>query len=271
MYEPVMCVSPRCQPLNQCHKSTRWLDKQRRQRWETFSISTCFTITHVTLTCADGCGIPVCQWLGEEKAHAGAVWERVSRSRCACVSVGCEETDKCVRTGCGLIQALVSVKEKLTETEGPDVKEQMRDQIRQWFIEVRCALFLSLLLSLSLSLSLTHTHTTHTHTFLYRFICSVSSTFPSSYISSLKGCYRQVSRLSWWGRGRFCCHFQEKGRTKGTLSVQLCSGTLFVYTKVLSSTGIAFVAFAQERVYMGYALSQTTFLHVHTTQTCHCA
>ena len=36
-------------------------------------------------------------------------------------------------------QALVSVKEKLAETEGPDMKEQMQDQIRQWFIEVRYA------------------------------------------------------------------------------------------------------------------------------------
>lgn len=36
-----------------------------------------------------------------------------------------------------LIQALVTVKEKLVDTEGPDMKEQMQDQIRQWFIEVR--------------------------------------------------------------------------------------------------------------------------------------
>lgn len=31
----------------------------------------------------------------------------------------------------------MTVKEKLTETEGPDMKEQMQDQIRQWFIETR--------------------------------------------------------------------------------------------------------------------------------------
>lgn len=36
-----------------------------------------------------------------------------------------------------LFQALVNIKEKLTETDGPDMKEQMQDQIRQWFIEVR--------------------------------------------------------------------------------------------------------------------------------------
>ena len=36
-----------------------------------------------------------------------------------------------------LTQALVTVKEKLVDTEGPDMKEQMQDQIRQWFIEVR--------------------------------------------------------------------------------------------------------------------------------------
>ena len=34
-------------------------------------------------------------------------------------------------------QALVSIKERLIEAEGPDMKEQMQDQIRQWFIEVR--------------------------------------------------------------------------------------------------------------------------------------
>ncbi len=35
------------------------------------------------------------------------------------------------------MQALVTVKDKLVETEGPDMKEQMQDQIRQWFIETR--------------------------------------------------------------------------------------------------------------------------------------
>ena len=35
------------------------------------------------------------------------------------------------------MQALVTVKDKLADTEGPDMKEQMQDQIRQWFIEVR--------------------------------------------------------------------------------------------------------------------------------------
>ncbi len=35
------------------------------------------------------------------------------------------------------VQALVTVKDRLAETEGPDVKEQMQDQIRQWFIETR--------------------------------------------------------------------------------------------------------------------------------------
>ena len=34
-------------------------------------------------------------------------------------------------------QALVTIKDRLTETEGPDMKEQMQDQIRQWFIETR--------------------------------------------------------------------------------------------------------------------------------------
>ena len=31
----------------------------------------------------------------------------------------------------------MNVKNKLIETEGPDMKEQMQDQIRQWFIETR--------------------------------------------------------------------------------------------------------------------------------------
>ena len=34
-------------------------------------------------------------------------------------------------------QALVTVKDKIRETEGPDMKETMMDQIRQWFIECR--------------------------------------------------------------------------------------------------------------------------------------
>ena len=34
-------------------------------------------------------------------------------------------------------QALVTIKDKIRETEGPDIKETMMDQIRQWFIECR--------------------------------------------------------------------------------------------------------------------------------------
>jgi uncharacterized protein YggL (DUF469 family) len=34
-------------------------------------------------------------------------------------------------------QALVTMKDKIRETEGPDMKETMMDQIRQWFIECR--------------------------------------------------------------------------------------------------------------------------------------
>ncbi|XP_013416976.1 IQ and AAA domain-containing protein 1 isoform X1 [Lingula anatina] len=36
-------------------------------------------------------------------------------------------------------QALVLIKDKIKETEGPDIKETMQDQIRQWFIECRDA------------------------------------------------------------------------------------------------------------------------------------
>ncbi|CAH8544129.1 unnamed protein product [Schistosoma curassoni] len=36
-------------------------------------------------------------------------------------------------------QALVQVKEKIRDTEGPDMREAMQDQIRQWFIECRDA------------------------------------------------------------------------------------------------------------------------------------
>lgn len=32
-------------------------------------------------------------------------------------------------------KALISISEMLRETEGPDMKEMMKDQIRQWFIE----------------------------------------------------------------------------------------------------------------------------------------
>lgn len=34
-------------------------------------------------------------------------------------------------------QALVSIKDKLRQTEGPDIKERMISQIRQWFLEYR--------------------------------------------------------------------------------------------------------------------------------------
>jgi len=37
-------------------------------------------------------------------------------------------------------QALVSIKDKLKQVEGPDMKETMMDQIRQWFLECRDAL-----------------------------------------------------------------------------------------------------------------------------------
>jgi len=34
-------------------------------------------------------------------------------------------------------QALVTIKEKIRQVDGPDMKETMQDQIRQWFIECR--------------------------------------------------------------------------------------------------------------------------------------
>lgn len=34
-------------------------------------------------------------------------------------------------------QALITIKDKLRDHEGPDLKETMMDQIRQWFIECR--------------------------------------------------------------------------------------------------------------------------------------
>lgn len=44
-------------------------------------------------------------------------------------------------------KALVSIKEKLREVEGPEMRENMQDQIRQWFIECRFLLFLYFSLS----------------------------------------------------------------------------------------------------------------------------
>ena len=38
-------------------------------------------------------------------------------------------------------QALVTIKEKIRQVEGPDMKETMQDQIRQWFIECRSVKF----------------------------------------------------------------------------------------------------------------------------------
>ena len=35
-------------------------------------------------------------------------------------------------------QALIATREKIKQTEGPDMKERLQDQIRQWFIECRC-------------------------------------------------------------------------------------------------------------------------------------
>lgn len=34
-------------------------------------------------------------------------------------------------------KALVSVKEKLRDVEGPEMREKLQDQVRQWFIECR--------------------------------------------------------------------------------------------------------------------------------------
>ena len=34
-------------------------------------------------------------------------------------------------------QALITIKEKLRQSEGPDIKERMISQIRQWFLECR--------------------------------------------------------------------------------------------------------------------------------------
>jgi hypothetical protein len=34
-------------------------------------------------------------------------------------------------------QGLLAIREKIKQTEGPDMKERLQDQIRQWFIECR--------------------------------------------------------------------------------------------------------------------------------------
>ena len=34
-------------------------------------------------------------------------------------------------------KALVTIKDKLREAEGPEMRERLQDQIRQWFIECR--------------------------------------------------------------------------------------------------------------------------------------
>ena len=52
-------------------------------------------------------------------------------------------------------QALVTIKDKIAETEGPDMKETMQDQIRQWFIECRYALTVIFTSSLG-SIAFTH-------------------------------------------------------------------------------------------------------------------
>lgn len=45
-------------------------------------------------------------------------------------------------------QALITIKDKIRESEGPDMKENMQEQIRQWFIECRFVLHLNFVLSL---------------------------------------------------------------------------------------------------------------------------
>lgn len=35
------------------------------------------------------------------------------------------------------LEGLVNIKDKIRDVEGPDMKETMQDQIRQWFIECR--------------------------------------------------------------------------------------------------------------------------------------
>lgn len=54
--------------------------------------------------------------------------------------VGCASFVRSVQIKASLSfypQGLVHIKDKLRDVEGPDMRETMQDQIRQWFIECR--------------------------------------------------------------------------------------------------------------------------------------
>lgn len=78
-------------------------------------------------------------------------------------------------------QALGTIKEKIKETEGPDIKETMMDQIRQWFIE--CRQVTHLLVRCSMSAVRSH-----------RYICC-KATIKIPLSALLEGYYQQYEYL----------------------------------------------------------------------------
>uniref|UniRef100_A0A287CZ72 IQ motif containing with AAA domain 1 n=1 Tax=Ictidomys tridecemlineatus TaxID=43179 RepID=A0A287CZ72_ICTTR len=86
--------------------------------------------------------------LGEKVADAGAAALRIQKNPPPLfdqVSAAIMQAEKVnllrsavqLRHEEGYREALVTIKNHLQQTEGPDIKESLRDQIRQWFIECR--------------------------------------------------------------------------------------------------------------------------------------
>ena len=144
-----------------------------------------------------------------------------------------------------MTQALVSVKDKLMETEGPDMKEQMRDQIRQWFIEVRWEHTHSLSLPLSPSFLLSSSPILppslcltspclpffHTHAYVHTY--SPYSFYPFFFIHLLtQGMPLASFQITPMRMRVVLLPFSSRGKNQrcsfGTVA---CSSALFVYRR----------------------------------------
>ena len=52
----------------------------------------------------------------------------------------------------------MSIKDKIRDVEGPDMKETMQDQIRQWFIECRLVSFFAVVVYGRITWQLSNSH-----------------------------------------------------------------------------------------------------------------
>lgn len=83
--------------------------------------------------------------IGPQKSDTRRTWTRISTGKnsnpdscwAQLWARACLSALQLDYSSSGFLQGLVSIKEKIREIEGPDMKENMQDQIRQWFIECR--------------------------------------------------------------------------------------------------------------------------------------